>query len=170
MAAASRCDPPRATGQPPRCAEMPSIRPTAAVKGVSSGRIEWAAIPANRPRQVAPEMAPRQAPGRSRRHPAEAHHQQGMARRAERAEHLRQDLISSGDQRLEQPPIGRAVVAQPRRRGRDGPLDDGGPAVLQRVGQGGLRVTPLQADWRGRDFMKGDRTPNAWMLEQMPWT
>ncbi len=85
-----------------------------------------------------------------------------MARRAERAEHLRQDLISSGDQRLEQPPIGPAVVAQPRRRGRDGPLDDGGPAVLQRVGQGGRRVTPLQAEFgQGKGLHEGGQDPQG---------
>ena len=39
--------PPAASGQPARCPRAPRNRPTPAVTGRSSGRIEWAATPAN---------------------------------------------------------------------------------------------------------------------------
>ena len=47
-------DPPRAHGHPMACPATASTRPIAAVSGVSSGRIEWAAQPAKRARACAP--------------------------------------------------------------------------------------------------------------------
>ena len=49
-ASVMRCEPPRGKGQPTAWPETASISPTAAVSFCSSGRMEWAAQPANRAR------------------------------------------------------------------------------------------------------------------------
>src|SRR5674476_623719 len=48
-----RCAPPRGSGKPAVCAQTPSSSSTAALSGASSGRVECAAIPANRARSLA---------------------------------------------------------------------------------------------------------------------
>ena len=64
-----------------------------------------------------------------------------MARRAKRAEDLAHELVGGADERIEQPPVGLCVRAEPSSRIHHGALHHHRGAVVEGVGKrrGGMR-------------------------------